>query len=55
MYNIILKQENYNRIELKGLERDDAIGIMFDLVGHMAGGSIELAEEKEEPQTGGNQ
>lgn len=48
MYKITLEQKDYNRIVLDGLDREEAVGIMFDLIGHMGGGSIKLEEEKEE-------
>lgn len=54
MYKITLEQKELyndvplnNRIVLDGLNRENAVGIMFDLVGHMGGGSIKLEMDDE--------
>lgn len=52
MYKITLEQKEdvngialTNRIVLEHLEREEAVGIMFDLVGHLDGG-IKLEKEE---------
>lgn len=52
MYKITLEQKELyndvplnNRIVLEHLEREEAVGIMFDLVGHLDGG-IKLEKEE---------
>lgn len=47
MYKITLEQQGYNRIVLEHLEREEAVDIVFDLVGHMGGGAIKLEMDEE--------
>lgn len=49
MYKITLTQRDYNRITLNRLDREEAIGIMFGLIGHFYG-SITLDTEEEEEE-----
>lgn len=49
MYKITLEQKDYNRIVLEHLEREEAVGIMFDLVGHLHGAiKLEMDDETKE-------
>lgn len=57
MYKITMEQKDYNRIVLEHLDREEAVGIMFGLIGHLRG-SIKLEmddETKEEAPAVGQQ
>ena len=64
MYKITLEQKELyndvplnNRIVMDGLNREDAVGIMFDIVGHLHGAiKLEMDDEtKEEAPADGHQ